>query len=100
MNYEMAQRLAVSLVITSIIIAIIFSIVAAFRNLSSLENVLLQYCSLIAGLIGSYIFGRQSAKEAGTELIKLHAKSAFRRLMSLYSSLSRLAVAIQAARNE
>ena len=39
--------------------------------------------------------GRQSAKDAAREIIKPHARSAFRRLMSLYESLSRVATEIE-----
>ena len=64
------------------------------RDLTGLENTLLQAFALGLGLIGSFIFGKQSAKEAARELIKPHARSAFRRLISLYESLSRVAYEI------
>lgn len=57
-----------------------------------------QVFSLGTGLLGSYVFGRESATESAKDFIKPHARSAFRRLLSLYSSLSRLALAIQSAR--
>ena len=63
-----------------------------------MESVLLQFFSLAMGLLGSYIFGRESVRSAARDVIKPHARSAFRRLLSLYASLSRLAVAIQAAK--
>jgi hypothetical protein len=65
-------------------------VVAAHRELSSLENVLLQVLSLGLGLIGSYVLGVASARENAFEIVKPHARSAFRRVLSLYQSLSRL----------
>lgn len=69
-----------------------------YRSLTGIESVLLQVFSLGIGLLGSFILGRESAREAAKDLVKPHARSAFRRLLSLYRSLSRLAVAIQNAR--
>ncbi len=72
-----------------------FSIyIATQRTLTSLENTLLQAFSLISGLVGSFYFGKQSAADAAKQILKPHARSAFRRLISLFESLSRVAVEI------
>lgn len=77
-----------------------FSIyIATQRTLTSLENTLLQAFSLISGLIGSFYFGKQSAVDAARDIIKPHARSAFRRLISLYESLSRVGVEIENSKN-
>jgi hypothetical protein len=68
--------------------------VASQRDLTSLENTLLQVISLASGVFGSFQFGKQSAREAAKDMIKPHARSAFRRLVSLYESLSRVAYEI------
>lgn len=81
-----------------IVSAVFLLIAAAIRPLTSLENVTFQIMSLAGGISGSYLLGRESAREAAIDIIKPHARSAFRRLISLYSSLSRLAVAIEASR--
>ena len=94
----MDKRAGYSLIGASVVVALFFFVAAMFRNLTGLENVLLQIFSLGIGLIGSYVLGRESAKEAAKDLVKPHARSAFRRLLSLYRSLSRLALAIQSAR--
>ncbi len=94
----MDRRTGITLVAVALAVAISFSIVATYRNLTGLENVLLQVFSLGIGLIGSYVLGRESACNAAREIIKPHARSAFRRLLSLYRSLSRLAAAIEGAR--
>lgn len=86
---------AIVLIILCVVVAIIFGYIATKRTLTGLESVLLQSFSVGAGLIGSYIFGKQSAREAAKEIIKPHARSAFRRLLSLFQSLSRVAKAIE-----
>jgi hypothetical protein len=94
----MKSRTSISLITGAVIVAVVFSVVSMYRPLSGLENVLLQIFSLAIGMAGSYVLGRESASAAARELVKPHARSAFRRLLSLYSSLSRLALAIQNAR--
>ena len=83
------------LVLVAILVAGVSVYIATQRTLTSLEGVLLQSFTLIAGLFGSFLVGRQSAKDAAREIIKPHARSAFRRLMSLYQSLSRVATEIE-----
>ena len=82
---------AFALIASSILIAIVFVYISAQRELTALEGALLQIMVLITSLIGSYIFGRQSATSAAKDIIKPSARSAFRRLTSLYNSLERLA---------
>lgn len=86
----MNKRSGQVLVGLAVLVSIAFVIVASFRDLSALENTLLQVFSLGVGLVGSYILGQESAREAGREMMKPHARSAFRRLLSLTQSLSRL----------
>ncbi|WP_406625927.1 hypothetical protein [Acidovorax sp. SDU_ACID1] len=83
------------LVAASIVMSLIFIGISTFRQLTSLENTLLQIFSLALGLTGSFIIGREGAKKAAEDMIKPHARSAFRRVLSLYNSLSRLATAIE-----
>lgn len=94
----MDKKAGIILVMVSVGIAIVFLVLATYRDLTAIENVLLQIFSLSIGLVGSYVLGRESTREAAKDLVKPHARSAFRRLLSLYRSLSRLAVAIQTAR--
>jgi hypothetical protein len=84
-----------SLIGISIIVAIVFVVAAINRPLTGLENVLLQAISLCLGLTGSYVIGRQSAINTAKEFLKPHARSAFRRLLSLYYGLSRISNTIQ-----
>ena len=71
--------------------------IAATRNLSGLESVLLQIISLAIGIGVSFFIGRQSAQRAAKEIVKPHAQSTFRRLVSLYRSLQQAATTIEAA---
>lgn len=87
------------LVVMSFFVSAFSVYIATQRTLTNLEGVLLQSFSLITGLVGSYFFGRQSARDAAREIIKPHARSAFRRLMSLYESLSRVGAEIEISRS-
>jgi hypothetical protein len=87
---------AIALIALSIIGASVLSWAATQRQLTSVEAVLLQAFSLGSGLLASFVFGQLSAEQAGRDLIRHHAKSAFRRVLSLYRSLSRLAAIIEA----
>jgi tryptophan-rich sensory protein len=80
-------------------ISVFFVWEASDRTITSVEGILFQVFALATGLIGSFIFGRQSARAAAREMIKPHARSAFRRLTSLYVGLSDIARVIEAARN-
>ena len=87
------------LILASLGISYFFGDVATKRPLNSLESFAWQFLSLLIGLTGSFIFGRQSAREAAREIIKPSARSAFRRLRSLYDSISRVAYTIEASQN-
>ena len=72
-----------------------FVYLSTIRTLTNLENILFQFFVLGIGLTGSFIFGRRSASAAAREVIRPHARSAFRRLISLYKGLSRVAITIE-----
>ena len=72
---------------------IVSVLLASILNLSS--DVLLQFIFLAIGCGVSYWVGQKSVKRAAEEIVKPHAKSAFRRLLSLYDNLSRSATVIQ-----
>ncbi len=85
------------LILISVGVAIAYVVIASLKTgkMTSLETIMFQLFSLIAGITASFIFGKQSTKQAAKELIKPHVRSAFRRSMSLYKSLSRLAATIK-----
>jgi hypothetical protein len=96
----MKKYLGIFLVMISTIISVASIYISSQRDLTSLENTLFQLIILAIGLLGSYVIGRESTKESAKELIKPHARSAFRRLLSLYSSLSRLAGLIKDSKHK
>ncbi|MYA99802.1 hypothetical protein F4X90_09005 [Candidatus Poribacteria bacterium] len=67
--------------------------------LTDLENILLQVIFLAVGCSVSFFVGQKSVEKAAKEIIKPHARSAFRRLISLYESLSRASTEIQSLDN-
>ena len=69
--------------------------IASTRSMTTLENVFLQVLSLLIGIGVSLFVSRQSAEKTAREIIKPHARSAFRRLVSLYESLSRASIEIR-----
>lgn len=75
------------------IVGLVF--IASTRSMTTLENVFLQALSLAIGIGVSLFVSRQSAEKTAREIIKPHARSAFRRLISLYNSLSRAVNAIR-----
>lgn len=87
------------LILTSIGILGFFNYISTTRDLTYLELTISQILPLAVGLFGSYIFAQQSATKAGREIIKPYARSAFRRLLSLYMSISRVANIIEMSKN-
>ena len=87
------------LLIFSIGVSIILAYTATQRTLTGLESILWQIFVFAAGLAGSFIFGRQSARETAREILKPHARNAARYLISLYKSVTRAAAVIVPSRN-
>src|SRR5579872_2881629 len=98
-EWKKSPLISVILIAISIATSAFCVFISSGRPLSPLEGTLLQAFSLLAGLAGSYLFGLSSAKAAAKDMITPHARSSFRRVWSLYMSLSRLASAIDQARN-
>ncbi len=94
---KILKYVAVALLFICLVVTGLFAYVATTRILTPLESVILQSFSLLAGLGGSFIFGQQSVRKAAKDIIKPHARSAFRRLLSLYHSLSRVAATIESS---
>jgi hypothetical protein len=70
--------------------SVLFVNKASERKLSDLENIQFQIITMSIGLTGSYLLGGVTAREAAEDVVRPHAKSAFRRVMALYASLARL----------
>lgn len=89
----------VILFLISAILVLCFLLTSMYRELTDLESILFQVFTLGTGIAASYILGKQSAQSAAQDVIKPHARSSFRRILSLYEGLSRLALSIVEIRN-
>ena len=82
-----------------VLVSVIFSFWLVDRSekeqLSSLNQALSQVIILGLSLSGSYFFGRQINSDDVKEMMKPHARSAFRRLISILNGLRRIKIAIQ-----
>ncbi len=96
----MKHRYHVLFLSASLVIACIFVVLTSFRNPTTIEAALFQLLILISGLLGSYIFGKNAARAAAIDVIKPHARAAFRRLTHLYNSLYRLSERIEELKEE
>ena len=83
-----------------LIFACIFVVLTLFRNLTTFEVALSQLVVLSTGLLGSYIFGRNAARAGALDVIKPHARAAFRRVTALYKSLYLLSDRIEEMKEE
>ena len=82
------------------IATIVFIVLSFFRSMSAVENTLFQVLISGTGLLGSYIFGKNSARSGALEVVKPHARAAFRRVFALYNSLYRLSSTIEDLKQE
>lgn len=72
---------------------------AATRDSRNLESILLQIISLAIGSSVSFWIGQKSVEKAAKEIIKPHARSAFRRLIFLYLTLRHAANMIESSQS-
>ena len=84
----------------SVAAAVAFVILSFSKSMSPVEDVLFQVLISGTGLLGSYIFGRNSARAGALEVIRPHARAAFRRVTALYNSLYRLSGKIEELKQE
>lgn len=82
----------------SVLIVVFSTDVSPEKDLTALENRLLWIFGLVSSMIASFLITRQSTQKVALDMIKPHAKSAFRRLLWLYGSLSRLSILIHETR--
>ena len=79
--------LVVALALACVAFVILLVRVSSNRPLTPLESILLQIVILGTGVSGSYLFSQRSAKAAAEQVVRPYARSAFRRVKSLYSGL-------------
>ena len=78
----------------SLMLVLLYAYIAMERALTGIDVIVIQILALFTGLAGSYILGRRSLRDSISEMIEPHARSAFRRLISLYRSISRVVTII------
>ena len=88
------------LILIAVAAAIGFVVLSFVRSTTPVENALFQILIAVTGLFGSYIFGRNSAMAAAHDVIRPHARAAFRRVTTLYNSLHRLSARIEELKQE
>ena len=94
MRDNAGKIITIIVILTSVGIMMLFLYIATTRTLTQLEAYGFQLLSLFAGLTGSYIFGHRISKKRINEIVEPYSRPAFRRLISLYQSLSRVAFLI------
>lgn len=82
-------------VVIAFVLMSLFGYLSTTRSLTEMEAYVFQILSLFTGLVGSFLFGRQKTRNSIKEIVEPHARSAFRRLISLYRSISRVAEIIE-----
>ena len=87
------------LITVSLVVLGAFWQVANTRSYTDLESYFLQISVALVGIAISFYSGRLSVREAAREIIKPYARSAFRRLVSLYRSISEVGRTIESSRN-
>ena len=88
------------LVVVSVGVSALMINVASHREVSSVESILFQVVILGTGLSGSFLFGRSSAVDTARDVIRPHARSAFRRVLSLHKIMYDLSVRIEGFQQE
>jgi hypothetical protein len=88
------------LVAVSVGVSIWMIVVSADRKLTTLELTLFQVLTLGVGLGASFAFGRRSATASAMEMVRPHARSAFRRVVFIAGGLRRIAIAIEERRSK
>lgn len=94
------NNIHVPLLVVFSVAAIAFVALNFFRSTSPVENALFQLLISGTGLLGSYIFGRNSARSGALDVVRPHARAAFRRVTALYNSLYRLSAKIEELKQE
>lgn len=85
----------------SVVFVVAMLVYSAMKDppLTEVELLLFQIVIFGLGMAGSYLFGRSSAEQAARDVVRPHAISAFRRVVSLYEALRRFVVTIENQRS-
>lgn len=78
------------LVLVSLVLAGLTVYVGTLKHPNTLAAAILQGATLFFGAFAAFIFARASVGSAARELIRPHARSAFRRVRNIYGALGSL----------
>jgi hypothetical protein len=82
------------LVAASVVLAAITVLVSTQPKPNAFAASLLQAITLVFGTYGAFILGKVATRSAAQEIIRPHARSAFRRVQNLYAALGRQRAAV------
>jgi hypothetical protein len=77
-------------ILAAVALAVVTVVVGVHKPPNALATGLLQAFTFILTTLGAYIFARPAAESAAQDVIRSHARSAFRRQTGLYMGLGRL----------
>lgn len=80
---------AFAFIAIAVVLQIVTLIVGAQEPRPLLAWIALQSVTFGLGLLGSFIFGKSSAREAARDIVRPHARASFRRAVNLYKALHR-----------
>jgi hypothetical protein len=83
-----------ALIAAAVILGITTVYVGTRKQPNALAAGLLQAITLVFSTVGAYYFATASARVAAEEMVRPHARSAFRRLQNLYGGLGRLLIEV------
>ncbi|MDE0775854.1 MAG: hypothetical protein OSB43_06260 [Nocardioides sp.] len=78
------------LVFASVLLAVLTVLVGTAETPNKFAASLLQAATIILSIYGAFVLGKDASRDAAQEQVSQHAKSAFRRLLTLYGALERL----------
>jgi len=84
-----------TLLLAALMLAVLQVYISSTRALTPLEGSLLQLLTLASSIAGSVMGTRLSASAAARDVLTPSARSAFRRLVSIYGGLDRIAQALR-----
>lgn len=90
-----ASLIATLFVLSAVALSIFGGFISTGRPLSGLEASLVNGLTLVLGLFGSFLGGAISARKSAQEMVRPAARSAFRRVRSIYLGLGQIAEDIE-----
>lgn len=89
-------RIGSALIVVAVMLGVTTVYVGTLRQPNTLAAALLQAITFVFSIVGAYFFATASARAAAEEMVRPHARSAFRRLRNLYEGLGRLLAEVSA----